>query len=193
AQDRSLSAAFHDVQARLDEVDQSVIDALDLGGFGRIVDLGGGSGELARRIAIAYPDAEVVLFDREDALAMAPAEARVRRVGGDFFESVPTAQAYFLKFVLHDWDDARATRILRGCRDALPAGGRVFIVEAVVPNDTSRSMAKTHDVNMLVLTGGRERTLDEYRSLLAAARLELVRIAVTEQGVSVLEARPSPT
>jgi len=65
----------------------------------------------------------------------------------------------------------------------------VFIVEAVVPDDTSRSMAKTHDVNMLVLTGGRERTLDEYRSLLAAARLELVRVAPTRSGVSVLETR----
>jgi hypothetical protein len=193
AQDRPLSAAFQGVQSRLHAVDQSVVDALDLSGFERVVDLGGGSGELARRIATSYPDATVILVDREDVHAMLPADDRVQRISGDFLESVPNAQAYFLKFVLHDWDDARATRILRNCRDALPPEGRVFVIEVMVPDDTSRSIAKTHDVNMLVLTGGRERTLDEYRSLCSAARLELVRIALTEQGVSVLEARSSPT
>lgn len=189
AQDGPLSAAFHGVQCRLHAVDQSVVDALDLSGFERVADLGGGSGELARRIALSYPGATVILFDREDVLAMAPADPRVQLVAGDFFESIPDAQAYFLKFVLHDWDDARATRILGNCRDALPAEGRIFIVEVVVPDETARSMAKTHDVNMLVLTGGRERTLDEYRSLLSAARLELVRVVLTQTGVSVLEAR----
>ncbi len=191
AQDRPLSGAFQAVLGRSHAVDQSVVDALDLSGFERVVDLGGGRGDLARRIAISYPDATVILFEREDVVAMAPADARIELVAGDFFESVPSAQAYFLKFVLHDWDDVRATRILRLCREALPSEGRVFIIEVVVPDDTSSSMAKTHDVNMLVLTGGRERTLDEYRSLLSAARLELVRVALTQPGVSVLEATPA--
>jgi hypothetical protein len=122
---------------------------------------------------------------------MAPADDRVELVPGDFLESVPNAQAYFLKFVLHDWDDVRATQILLNCRDALPAAGRIFVIEVVVPDETSRSIAKTHDVNMLVLTGGRERTLEEYRSLFSAARLKLVRVARTQQGVSVLEAQGS--
>jgi hypothetical protein len=188
AEDRALSAAFHDVQSRSHAVDRSAVDALDLGGFERIVDLGGGTGELARRIAGSYPDATVMLFDRKDVVAMTPPDPRVEVVAGDFFESIPSADAYILKFVLHDWDDARATRILTQCRDALPPEGRVFIVEAVVPEDTSPAMAKTHDVNMLVLTGGRERTLDQYRSLVSGAGLELARISLRPEGVSVLEA-----
>ena len=88
-------------------------------------------------------------------------------MAGDFLESVPTAQAYFLKFVLHDWDDARATRILENCREALPAvGGSSSSRPSCYRTTTSRSMAKTHDVNMLVLTGGRERTLDDYHAAL---------------------------
>jgi precorrin-6B methylase 2 len=192
-EDRALSTAFHDVQSRLHVLDPSIVDALDLGGFERIVDLGGGSGGLARRIASSYPDARVILFDREEVLELAPADPRVELVAGDFFETIPTAEAYVLKFVLHDWNDARATRILRNCRDALADGGRVFVVEGVVPDDTSRSMAKMHDLNMLALTGGRERTLDEYRSLCSAARLELVRVVPTQSGVSVLEARSIAT
>ena len=137
----------------------------------------------------SYPGATVILFDRGHVLTMAPPDDRVQLVSGDFLEASRAPEAYFLKFVLHDWDDARATQILRNCRDALPAEGRVFVVEVVMPDETSPSMAKTHDVNMLVLTGGRERTLDEYRSLFSAARLELVRVVRTQQGVSVLEAR----
>jgi hypothetical protein len=93
-----------------------------------------------------------------------------------------------LKFVLHDWDDARAAAILRRCRGAMRNGGRVFAIEVVVPDDASPSIAKTHDVNMLVLTGGRERTLDEYRDLCARADLEMVRTTRTRRGVSVMEA-----
>lgn len=121
---------------------------------------------------------------------MAPAATRVEPVAGDFLESVPhSGNAYLLKFVLHDWDDQRAARILRNCRDAMLPDGRVFVIEVLVPSDARPSVAKTHDLNMLVLTGGRERTLDEYRRLFRAAGLEFVQTMLTESGISILEGR----
>jgi hypothetical protein len=190
AEDPALSAALQAGLGRLHEVDRDVVEALDLGRFERMVDVGGGAGELCRRIASAHPDASVILFDQPHVLAMAPVAAGVDPVPGSFLEAVPRgADAYFLQFILHDWDDARAGRILRNCRDAMQADGRVFVIEMVVPRDAASSTAKTHDINMLVLTGGRERTVDEYRSLLSMAGLELVGVSRTRQGVSMLEAR----
>ena len=190
ADDAPLSSALHAGLTRLHEVDQGVIEALDLSRFERLVDVGGGNGELCRRIASACPKASVTLFDRSHVIAMAPATDRVDRVSGNFLEGVPrSGNAYFLKFVLHDWDDARATLILRHCRDAMHPDGRVFVIEVIVPDDATPSMAKTHDINMLVLTGGRERTTDEYRSLFKTAGLEMIGTSRTRHGAGVLEAR----
>jgi hypothetical protein len=189
AADPVLTAALHAGLDRVADVDAEVVAALDLGRFGRIVDVGGGTGSLARRIAAAQPRASVVLFDQPHVLALAPAAPGVTHDAGSFLEGVPAgADAYVLKFVLHDWDDARAATILRHCRAAMTDGGRVFVIEVVVPDDATPSIAKTHDVNMLVLTGGRERTLGDYRDLCAGAGLELVQASRTPRGVGVLEA-----
>jgi hypothetical protein len=185
----ALNEALHAGLDRLADVDADVVAAMDLGRFARIVDVGGGTGALARRIAEAQPRASVALFDQPQVLALAPAAPGVTPEAGSFLDGVPHGgDAYVLKFVLHDWDDARATTILRHCRAALAAGGRVFAIEVVVPDDATPSIAKTHDVNMLVLTGGRERTLAEYGDLFASADLDLVEASRTSRGVSVLEA-----
>lgn len=190
ATDAALSATFQRVLGRLDDVDREVVEALDLGAFERIVDVGGGAGALARRIVNTHPRASVILFDEADVLAMAPADARIDPIAGNFLEDVPRGgDAYFLKFVLHDWDDARAIRILENCRAAMHSDSRVFVVEMIVPDDAAPSIAKTHDLNMLVLTGGRERRIEEYRSLFAAAGLELAAVTFTGQGVGILDGR----
>ncbi len=95
-------------------------------------------------------------------------------MAGDFFEQVPQrADCYVLANVLHDWDDARAARILRNCRRSMGRAGRVLIIERLIPEDGSDAVpALLSDINMLVITGGRERTNDEYRSLLRSAGLE---------------------
>jgi hypothetical protein len=190
ARDGGLSSAFQSVLSRLAVVDRAVADAVDLKECPRIVDVGGGNGGLAREIAALYPLSTVILYDREHVLSVARPVQRVQFVAGDFFESVPAGcDAYFLKFVLHDWDDARATAILTNCRNAMRVAGRIFVIEVLVPKDATSSMAKTHDINMLVLTGGRERTSGEYQSLFTSAGLELTRIVPTAAGVSILEAR----
>ncbi len=191
AEDPVASAVFQGVQERLSILDRAVVAAADLGRFEQIVDVGGGTGALARQIASAHPRASVVLFDRDHVLATVPAAAVVDLVPGDFFERVPPATAYILKFVLHDWDDDRAVLILRNCRDAMAQDGRVFVIEAVVPDDDAPSAAKAHDINMLVLTGGRERTLGEYRWLLSTAGLDFLQAAPVGFNVSVLVAGAS--
>jgi hypothetical protein len=190
AVDPVLTEALHAGLARVADVDADVLAAMDLGRFARVVDLGGGTGALARRMAAAHPGAAIVLFDQPHVLALAPAAAGVTHAAGSFLDGVPPgAGAYVLKFVLHDWDDARAAAILRHCREAMAGDGRVLVMEVVVPDDATPSIAKTHDVNMLVLTGGRERTVAEYRDLFARADLDLVATRRTTRGVSVLEAR----
>jgi hypothetical protein len=190
AADGMLSATFQRVMSGGDDVDRDVVEALDLTGFDRIVDVGGGVGELARRIAHAHPRASVTLFDEAHVLATAGADARVDRVVGDFLNEVPRdGDAYVLKFVLHDWDDARAIRILTNCRAAMQPHSRVFVVELIVPDQAAPSSAKMHDINMLVLTGGRERRLDEYRALFTSAGLDLVDARFTRLGVGILDGR----
>ncbi len=190
ATDGPSSATFQRVLDRRDDVDRDVVETMNLAAFERIVDVGGGAGALARRIVSVHPRAFVMLFDEAHVLAMAPAEARIHPIAGNFLENVPRGgDAYVLKFVLHDWDDARAIRILENCRAAMQADGRVFVVEVIVPDDAASSIAKTHDLNMLVLTGGRERRLEEYRSLFSAAGLELAAVTFTRQGVAILDGR----
>jgi hypothetical protein len=184
-----LNEALHAGLDRLADVDAEALDAMDLGRFRRIVDVGGGTGALARRMAGGRPGASVVLFDQPHVIALAPAAPGVTPEAGSFLDRVPAgADAYVLKFVLHDWDDARAASILRHCRAAMSDGGRVFAIEVVVPDGSAPSIAKTHDVNMLVLTGGRERTRAEYRDLFGSADLDLIRTIATARGVCVLEA-----
>jgi len=183
-----LGRTFQAVLSSMASVDQAVVAALDLRGRLQIVDVGGGSGALASRMAAAFPDSRVALFDRKEVLDAAPARPGVELVAGDFFVAVPKdGDAYVLKFTLHDWNDADAIKILENCREAMRPDGRVFVVEVIVPDGPEPSISKTHDVNMLVLSGGRERTLAEYQSLFAAAGLMLVGTIATESDVSVLE------
>jgi len=119
---------------------------------------------------------------------------RCKGIGGDFFEALPAgADLYALKFILHDWPDADCIRILKNCRQAMATGGRVLVVEHVVPEESGPHFSKFMDVNMLVLTaGGRERTRQEFTQLLAAAGLQLRELASTAIGVCVLECVSAP-
>jgi hypothetical protein len=168
---------------------------------GTVVDVGGGRGTLLAAVLRANPALGGVLFDlphvaeaAREALAAAGLAARCRIETGDFFERVPAGGAvYLLHRVIHDWDDARAGRILAHCRAAMPPrGGRLLLLEAVVPPGNTPHMAKLLDLLMLVWPGGRERDEAEYRALLAAAGFALAQIVPTASpAVSVIEAVPA--
>jgi 2-polyprenyl-3-methyl-5-hydroxy-6-metoxy-1,4-benzoquinol methylase len=171
----------------------AVAEAYDFGRFSRVVDVGGGHGQLLSAILARHPKTSGVLFDlpatvqaaRDVASASLP---RTEFVAGSFFDSVPTgADVYILKKVIHDWDDEHSITILRNCREAVAANGRVLIAETIIPEGSEPDPIKLIDANMLVVTGGRERTEAEYASLFAAAGLEMQRVVPASRSISVLE------
>lgn len=176
-------------------VNNAVLSSYDFSSIVKIVDVGGGHGSLTAAILKSNPGMKGVLFDLppviEGARARIEAEGiadRCELVGGDFFESVPRGgDAYILKWIIHDWDDERAVAILRNCHRAMIENGKLLLVEAVVPPGSEPHLSKFMDLNMLVMTGGRERTEEEYRLLLKAAGFRLTRIIPTGSPMSVIE------
>jgi len=142
-----------------------------------------------------YPAMRGILFDLPGVVEGAKAnieaaglEGRCRVAAGNFFEAVPPgADAYLLRHIIHDWDDDRSLTILRHCRGATGQGGKVLVVEGVVPPGNEPSASKFFDLAMMVLPGGMERTEEEYRRLLETAGFRLARVVPTRTWVSVIE------
>ena len=179
-------------------VAEAVVETCDFGRFRRVVDVGGGEGVLLARILAAHPAMGGVLFDLPHVVVRAVpvldgagVGKRCEVVGGDFFQGVPEGgDAYVLKGVLHDWDDAAAAAILRACHRAIAPGGAVMVVERLVASPNEGADAKFSDLNMLVVPGGRERTQDEFEALLAAAGFRLSQVVATGTRMSMLQAAP---
>ena len=170
-----------------DAVTEAVVAAYDFGRYGTVVDVGGGHGRLLLGILERYPAVKGVLFDQPEVVAGASTD-RFQVAGGDFFDSVPAGDALVLKSVIHDWADAESIAILRNCREALPSDGRVLLVEQLLDRSPDPVRTAFSDLNMLIMTGGRERTTDEYATLLAAAGLDLVGTVATASTTFVIEA-----
>ena len=177
----------------------AVAASYDFSPFRTIVDVGGGNGALLIGILRANPHLNGIVFDLPHAaekarakIAEAGLQSRCEAVGGDFFREVPAgADAYIIKHVIHDWDDEHATTILRNIYRAMPSHGRLLIAEGVYParidkSDESRGAA-ANDVNMLVCTGGRQRSEAEFRSLQAAGGFKLTKITPTPARLSIIE------
>ncbi|HUN73948.1 MAG TPA: methyltransferase [Steroidobacteraceae bacterium] len=178
----------------------AIADAYDFSGLHRVLDVGGGYGALLsvllRRYPhlqgatadLAYMEAEATAFLKSSGIA-----ERARFIPTDFFDSVsPGADCYLLKYIIHDWDDADCVTILRNIRAAASAA-TVLIIERIVPEHITSTPAAGNvicgDINMMVATGGLERTESEYRQLLQTAGLELTRVIATRSPFSIIEAR----
>lgn len=176
--------------------EEVVLAAHRFADFELAVDVGGSEGSLVRRLLRLHPGARGIVFDLPAVAAAAPAswagsaEAdRIKAVGGNFFEAVPEGgDLYLLKFVLHDWDDDRALAILRSVRRAVRSGGRVAIIESLLPDGDQAHPGRLMDLNMLAMTGGRERTVGQYRALLEAAGFRVERVTPTPAPIGVIEA-----
>ncbi|KIF79548.1 hypothetical protein QR77_37880 [Streptomyces sp. 150FB] len=167
-------------------------------GVHRVLDVGGGKGAVLTSVLRANPHLDGILFDRPAVLErtektgfLTPLRDRCTTASGDFFQELPTgADAHLLCSVLHDWDDHEAIEILSRSREALAAEGRVLICEMILPESGDPHPARWSDLGMMVVLGGRERTLAQYRTLLRPAGLEMSNVtALTGSYFSVIEAR----
>ncbi|HZU02723.1 MAG TPA: methyltransferase [Ktedonobacteraceae bacterium] len=178
---------------------EAVLAVYDFAPSTHVVDIGGGTGLLLSLLLQRYPHMRATLFDLPTACEQAREylqhigmAARCEVVSGNFFlDELPGGgDLYLLSLILHDWDDEHAERILRSCRRAMSNTSRLVLLEFVLQEQEPTEREAREDLFMLVVTGGRERTAQQFRTLLAQANLQLRRIILTQERSSVLEAIP---
>jgi hypothetical protein len=175
---------------------EPMLDAYDFSAFETVMDVGGGNGLMLAAILNRHPSIKGILFDlpavvdrAKETISDLDLSGRCRIVGGDFFTSIPSADVYVLRHIIHDWDDSDAISILRNCRNAMNPEGRVLLVETMIPPTNEPCFGKWLDLMMLIV-GGRERTEEQYRQLLPKAGLKLNRVISTAHEISIVEAVP---
>jgi ubiquinone/menaquinone biosynthesis C-methylase UbiE len=176
---------------------KAVVEAYDFSSVSTLIDIAGGHGRLLTGILAANPNMHGVLFDLPHVIAGARESintgefaSRVEFATGDFFVAVPAdADAYIMKHIIHDWDDAQALQILKNIGRAMKPDGRVLLVEAVIAERNKQDFGKLMDLEMLVSPGGKERTAKEYEDLFSRAGLTLTQIIPTNSPYSIIEAR----
>ena len=171
--------------------------AYDFSGIQSLTDVGGGHGLFLSTILELYPGMQGTLYDLPQVIEslagrLNPKVAdRIRLVEGNMFESIPPgADAYIMKRITHDWPDELCCRILSGCRAGIQEGGKLIVVDAVVPDQSGFSPAKLMDLTMMLFSGGKERTEDEFGVLFEASGWKLNRIIPTASQLSVIEGLP---
>jgi hypothetical protein len=187
---------FHDAMTSLSAgAVAAVVEAYDFSGISKLVDVGGGHGLLIASILSKYPSMTGVVYDdpkvvegAKEVLRAHGVSERGAPIGGNFFAAVPAGgDAYILKHIIHDWSDDECVTILSHCHKVMPVGGKLLIVEMVIPEPNVPSIGKLLDLQMLVYLSGRERTSTEYGDLLNQAGFELKRIVPAGSLYSVVE------
>jgi hypothetical protein len=195
-----LARIFDDAMTNSSQLaSPAIAEAYDFGAWDTLMDVGGGNGILLSHILRAHPALRGVLADQPHVLERArqrgfldaELKSRATMLPCDFFVGIPSGcRAYLMKSVIHDWDDEQAHDILVNCRRAIPADGVLLLVELVLAEGNRPSLGKFIDLIMLVLTGGRERGVDEYQQLLVGAGFRLDRVVPTAAEFAIIEARP---
>jgi SAM-dependent methyltransferase len=196
-----MARVFDDAMTSISRlVGPAVAAAYDFGAWGRVMDVGGGNGMLLAAILNAHSQLRGVLADlphvleraRQQGFLGGELEVRSAFETCDFFQGVPSGcRAYMMKSVIHDWDDEASLAILANCRRAVPDDGVLLLVEYSIPEGNLPSAGKLTDIVMLVLTGGRERTIEQYRGLLASADFRLNDVYPTSADFVIIEAIPA--
>jgi hypothetical protein len=184
--DKELQKRFDDAMTAISRNSvPAILQSYDFSGIGTLVDVAGGHGFLLTAILQKYPTMKGVLFDLPHVVG--GAKSRVEELGladrcklesGDFFKSVPAADAIVMKHIIHDWNDEKSIAILRSCAKALSGktSGKVILIELLVAERNEPHLSKFMDIEMLMLTGGRERSKEEYSHLFAQAGLKLSKV-----------------
>ena len=193
------AAVFNDSMSGMTAaVNEAITSLYDFSQFKKVVDVGGGHGALITSILQKNPQTKGMLLDAPEVvegagprLEAAGVADRCEVVAGNFFEAVPAGgDAYIMKWIIHDWDDEKAITILKNCRTHMQSDDRLIVVDAVVPEGNEPDFSKTFDLNMMVMTGGKERTAAEFEKLFAAAGFELLRVTPTDLPTSIVEGQP---
>jgi SAM-dependent methyltransferase len=173
---------------------EAVVASYDFSPFARIVDIGGGQGQLLGSVLTVNTHLRGILFDQPQVVERADkllrdmdVRERCEIIGGDFFSNVPPGDLHMMKVVLHDWNDEQALAILRNCRAAVAPGGRLLVMERIIGTPNIAPAEKFADLNMMVAAGGRERTHQEFVELFAAAGYALSRVLPTGTHLHLIE------
>ena len=164
-----------------------VVPAYDFSQFKSIADVGGGNGAFLMGVLDAAPQARGLVFDEgyvvketQKELIMKNFAARCNVEAGSFFDHIPAGyDAYLMKLVLHDWNDMQCMTILNSCSNAMHKDSKLLIVEALIPEGNTPHPGKFMDINMMAMTGGKERTEKEFCELFSYAGLKLSRVIHT--------------
>ncbi|MBT8351698.1 MAG: hypothetical protein KJO26_10765, partial [Deltaproteobacteria bacterium] len=174
---------------------KAVIESYDFSDFKSICDIGGGQGAFLIQLLANYPDtmgyvADLpgVVVSAEKAITNAKLSDRCKAVLYDFHkEAPPICDVYFLVNVLHDWNDEICIRLLKNITDSMNTSSRLWIVEYLIEPGPGFSVAKLLNLEVLVMGGGRERSINEYKTLVRAAGLEVSRIIPMKNGPVMME------
>ena len=198
AQNREVNDVFNDAMTEASaNVIPAVLEAYDFSGLSgkTLVDIAGGHGKVLTEILKKNPGVRGILFDLErvvtgaiSRIASDGLSSRCSVAHGDFFKAAPSGDAYIMKNIIHDWDDAQSLTILKNIHAAAAPGARLFLIEAVMAPGNEPHFAKIVDLEMLLLPGGCERTEREYRELLAQAGFNLTRVIKTKSPLDLIEA-----
>jgi len=167
-----------------------IVAAYDFSGFGTIGDIGGGLGHMLNGVLERVPRARGVLFDLPQVIGQArrTANPRIDYIGGDFFKDpIPSCDVYMLMTVLHDWSDAESVAILKNIKTSAPRNAKLLILEGVVQPDAHDHFLLDLDIEMLVMTTGRERTRQEWDAVVGGAGLRLARVIPAGPWSSIIE------
>lgn len=178
-------------------VGKAVAETYDFTAAQTIADIGGGHGLILSTVLQANPEVKGILFDQpyvvegaDQVLKNTGVEDRVERIGGDFFKEIPVkADVYLMKFIIHDWNDEQSVTILKNLAQSAEPGARLLLIETVVEEDDHLpSVSKLMDLNMLAMTGGKERTPSEYAELFEQTGFKLTNVIYMPSPLQIVEA-----
>jgi hypothetical protein len=174
---------------------RAIVDVYDFTAINTLIDVGGGIGTLMAEILTANPlmkgivaDTPSVIEETEKVIQARGIEDRCQAVECDFFKDIPPgSDAYIMSNILHDWPDEQCRIILTNCKRAMKTESRLLVVEMIIPSGNEPSVAKLLDLEMLVITGGRERTEAEFKYLFESSGFKLSRIIPTKESICIIE------
>lgn len=176
-------------------IDASIMSTYDFGKFSKVYDIGGGAGQFLTALLNKNPSMRGLLFDvpsviKEAQPNLADFGQRCAAIAGDFFKSVPSdGEAYLLKSVVHDWNDADALKILKQCHKAMPNKGTLLLVEPIIYADNEQEYAKCMDIYMMAINGSKERTRKDFEELLKQAGFRIDSVVQTDTEFAIIEAK----